>query len=232
MKRTTKKRRRGRKYHLAKIKNLAPAHDLWGERLEASDKTLIIACGALANEITVLIRKNGWSHLKVRYLPAKLHNEPQKITEQLQKNLRNAQNKFSKIYIGYADCGTGGQLDKLLEEFGVVRLPGAHCYEFFSGSKTFSEIVVEEIGSYFLTDFLVKSFESLIWRGMKIDQYPELLQIYFEHYRKLVYLAQTDNPELQTQAQEIAERLKLKYEYRFTGYGELAPALAALSKAD
>jgi hypothetical protein len=222
-------RRRGRNSRKANQDKHTVSLEKWAERLEPSDKILILACGALAKEISALIRLNGWSHLKTRYLPAILHNTPEKITEQLRINLQGAQAKFSRIFIGYADCGTGGKIDSLLDEFDVQRLPGAHCYEFFTGKQTFAEIMEEEIGSYFLTDFLVKAFEKLVWQGMKIDLHPELLPIYFKHYKKLVYLAQSENQELQTQAYEIAGRLGLVYEKRFTGYGELEHSLAALA---
>ena len=223
-------RRRGRKYYQVSSRiPTAPKLDLWAERFEKSDKILVIACGALAKEITALIRMNNWTHLQLRYLPAKLHNEPHNIPQNIRKNLINAQNKFSQIFIGYADCGTGGKLDNLLEEFGVQRLPGAHCYEFFSSNQTFSKMLEEEPGSFFLTDFLVKSFEKLIWQGLKINNHPELLNIYFRHYKRLVYLAQTESQSLQTQAQEIAQSLGLNYLYRFTGYGALTPALSDLT---
>ena len=223
-------RRRGRKFYQvsSRISNETKL-DFWGERFEKSDKILVIACGALAKEITALIRMNNWTHLQLRYLPAKLHNEPNKIPQNIRKNLITAQNKFSQIFIGYADCGTGGKLDNLLEEFGVQRLPGAHCYEFFSSNQTFSKMLEEEPGSFFLTDFLVKSFEKLIWQGLKINSHPELLNIYFRHYKRLVYLAQTESQALQTKAQEIAQRLGLNYLYRFTGYGALTPALSDLT---
>ena len=226
-------RRRGRKYYqvISRIPT-APKLDLWAERFEKSDKILVIACGALAKEITALIRMNNWTHLQLRYLPAKLHNEPNKIPQNIRKNLITAQNKFSQIFIGYADCGTGGKIDNLLEEFGVQRLPGAHCYEFFSSNQTFSKMLEEEPGSFFLTDFLVKSFEKLIWQGLKINNHPELLNIYFRHYKRLVYLAQTESPALQTQAKEIAQRLELNYFYRFTGYGALSPSLSDLTTTD
>ncbi len=222
-------RRRGRNSRKANQDKHTVSLEKWAERLEPSDKILILACGALAKEIAVLIHLNGWTHLKTRYLPAILHNTPEKITEQLRMVLQSSQTKFSKIFIGYADCGTGGKIDSLLDEFDVQRLPGAHCYEFFAGKQTFAEIIKEEIGSYFLTDFLVKAFEKLVWQGMKIDRHPELLPIYFKHYKKLVYLAQSENQELQTQAYEIAGRLGLVYEKRFTGYGELEHSLAALA---
>ena len=222
-------RRRGRKYHkYSSVIRTVPRPDFWAERFGKSDKILVIACGAIAKEITALIRMNNWNHLQLRYLPAKLHNEPHKITQNIRKNLINAQNKFSQIFIGYADCGTGGQLDTLLDEFGIQRLPGAHCYEFFSSTQKFSKLIEEEPGSFFLTDFLVKSFEKLIWQGLKINSHPELLKIYFGNYKRLVYLAQTESKDLQTQAKEIAKKLRLNYFYRFTGYGALTPALSDL----
>ena len=201
----------------------------WTHRLETSDKILILACGALAKEISVLVRLNGWKHLQTRYLPAKLHNTPEKIADELRINLLSAKTKFPKIFIGYADCGTGGSIDSLLEEFNIQRLPGAHCYEFFSSKQTFEEIMEKEIGSFFLTDFLVKAFDKLVWQGMKIDRHPELLEIYFKHYKRLVYLAQAENPTLQTRANQIAKLLGLEFEFRFTGYGELKNSLSALA---
>ena len=223
-------RRLGREYHQNRSGiRTQPKPDFWGKRVEKSEKILVIACGALAKEITALIRMNNWTHLQMRYLPAKLHNEPNKIPKYIRKYLENAQNKFSRIFIGYADCGTGGKLDTLLDEFGVQRLPGAHCYEFFTSTQKFSKMLEEEPGSFFLTDFLVKSFEKLIWQGLKINSHPELLNIYFRHYKRLVYLAQTESKELQTQAQEIAKRLGLSYSYRFNGYGGLSPALSDLA---
>ena len=222
-------RRRGRNSRKANPEKRSVSPEKWAERIEPSDKILILACGALSKEITVLIRLNGWTHLQTRYLPAKLHNVPEKIADELRINLQVAQAKFSRIFIGYADCGTGGKIDSLLEEFKVQRLPGAHCYEFFSEKQTFAEIMEKEIGSFFLTDFLVKAFEKLVWQGMKMDSYPELLPVYFKNYKKLVYLAQVENPALKTHAIEIADRLGLEYEYRFTGYGELEQSLSALA---
>jgi len=226
-------RRSGRKYYQVSSRiRTEPKADILNKKFEKSDKILVIACGALAKEITALIQMNNWTHLQLRYLPAKLHNEPNNIPQNIRKYLVNAQNKFSRIFIGYADCGTGGKLDNLLEEFGVQRLPGAHCYEFFSSTQTFSKMLEEEPGSFFLTDFLVKSFENLIWQGLKINRHPELLNIYFRHYKRLVYLAQTESQALQTQAKEIAQRLELNYFYRFTGYGALSPSLSDLTTTD
>ena len=223
------KRRFGRKYHhhISANRNKQKP-DFWTERFDKSDKILIIACGALAKEITALIQINNWTHLQLRYLPAKLHNEPHKITQNIRKNLMKAKNKFSQIFIGYADCGTGGQLDTLMEEFGVQRLPGAHCYEFFSSTQKFSKLIEDEPGSFFVTDFLVKSFEKLIWQGLKINSHPELLKIYFKNYKRLVYLAQTDSKDLQNQAKQIAKRLGLNYLYHYTEYGALTEALSDL----
>ena len=189
---------------------------------------MILACGALSKEISTLIRINNWSHIETQYLPAILHNSPEKITAELRNFLLNSQANFSKIFIGFADCGTGGKIDSLIEEFGLKRLPGAHCYEFFSGSKLFEKIMEDEPGTFFLTDFLVRTFEKLVWRGLMIDKKPELLNIFFKNYKKVMYLAQTDNPNLQRKAKNISELLKLEYEYRLVGYGQLENSLSYL----
>lgn len=162
-------------------------------------------------------------------MPAILHNSPEKITVELRKFLQDSNAKFSKVFIGYADCGTGGKIDSLIKEFGLQRLPGAHCYEFFSGSITFEDIMEKDPRTFFLTDFLVKSFEKLVWEGLKIDKNPELLHIFFKNYKKLIYLAQTDDIRLQKNAKEISRRLKLEYEYRFVGYGHLKTSLSSLN---
>ena len=199
-----------------------------GEIIGNSNKFLILACGALSKEISTLIRINNWSHIETQYLPAILHNSPEKITAELRKILLNSQANYSKIFVGFADCGTGGKIDSLIEEFGLKRLPGADCYEFFSGSKLFEKIMEDEPGTFFLTDFLVRTFEKLVWRGLMIDKKPELLNIYFKHYKKVMYLAQTDNLILQRKAKNISELLKLEYEYRLVGYGQLENSLSSL----
>ena len=189
---------------------------------------MILACGALSKEISTLIRINNWSHLEIKYLPAILHNSPEKITAELRNILLNSQANFSKIFIGFADCGTGGKIDSLIEEFGLKRLPGAHCYEFYSGSKLFEKIMEDEPGTFFLTDFLVRTFEKLVWQGLMIDKKPELLNIFFKNYKKVMYLAQTDNINLQRKAKNISKLLKLEYEYRLVGYGQLEHSLSYL----
>ena len=166
--------------------------------------------------------------MKTQYLPAILHNSPEKITEELRKILLKSSANFSKIFIGYADCGTGGKIDTLAKEFDLQRLPGAHCYEFFSGSELLDQIMKKEPGTFFLTDFLVKTFEKLVWQGLMIDKKPELLDIFFKNYKKIIYLAQTENYNLQKKAKEISRRLKLEYEYKLVGFGQLEKSLSSL----
>ena len=127
--------------------------------------------------------------------------------------------------MAYADCGTGGLLDKVLQEEKVERLPGAHCYEFFAGSAEFAQMADAEPGTFFLTDFLATHFERLIMHGLGIDRHPELLPIYFGNYRRLVYLAQLESPEKRQAAEAAAQRLGLEFEYRFTAYGGLEHGL-------
>lgn len=190
--------------------------------------TLIIACGALAHEISALQRASGWSALTVQCLPPELHNRPERIAPAVQAQIRANREHYQSIFVAYADCGTGGLLDKVLHEEGVERLPGAHCYEFFAGPRLFAELADAEPGTFYLTDFLLRHFERLVVRGLGIDRHPELQQEYFRNYRKLVYLAQTHTEQAQEAASRIAQRLGLSFEYRFTGYGELGTRLQAV----
>ena len=192
------------------------------------ERTLILACGALAHEIVALIRRHGWDSFSVQCLPADYHNTPDKIPGAVRDRIRELGPDYDHVFVAYADCGTGGQLDRVLEEEGVERLPGAHCYEFFAGSRAFHELAEEEVGTFYLTDFLARHFERLILHGMGLDRHPQLLSMMFGHYRRLVYLAQTENEDLQQRARAAAERLGLEYEYRFTGYGELEDTLTGL----
>jgi hypothetical protein len=190
---------------------------------------LIIACGALAREVVALIRANQWQHMTVQCLPAEWHNTPDKIPDGVRDKIRAARGRFARIFVAYADCGTGGQLDQVLREEGVERIPGAHCYEFFAGAKTFAELADAEPGTFYLTDFLAQHFDRLIYRGLGLDRHPQLMSDYFGNYRRLVYLAQMEEPRLVAKAQEAAKYLGLEFEYRFSGYGDLARALVDLN---
>lgn len=184
-------------------------------------RCLIIACGALAREIICVLREQAWDHVKVTCLPADLHNRPQQIPAAVAAKLAAAKPKYDKLYVAYADCGTGGQLDQVLQEYGAERLPGAHCYSVFAGELQFEALMEAEPGSFFLTDFLVRHFERVMWQGLGLDRHPELLPSYFGHYRRLVYLAQLPTPELESAAQRAASRLGLEYELRVTGLAQL-----------
>lgn len=187
--------------------------------------TLVIACGALAHEIVALRRANNWPHLDVQCLPADLHNRPQLIPDAVRAKIRQFRERYASIFVAYADCGTGGLLDVVLQQEGVERIPGAHCYEFFAGSSAFAALAEAEIGSFYLTDFLLDHFDRLIIRGLGLDRHPELLPVYFGNYRRLVYLAQIEKPGQVQAAQAAADRLGLGFEYRVTGYGELERSL-------
>jgi len=189
--------------------------------------TLIIACGALAHEITALRRANGWNDLDVRCLPAELHNRPEKIPGAVRAAIQTARDRYHSIFVAYADCGTGGLLDAVLREEGVERIPGAHCYEFFATAPVFAALAAGEPGTFYLTDFLLRHFERLVIRGLGLDRHPELVSSYFGNYRKLVYLAQAPNADGENQARAIAQRMGWDFEYVRTGYGTLGTKLAA-----
>lgn len=186
---------------------------------------LIIACGALAHEITALRRANGWSHVDVRCLPAELHNRPERIPAAVRALIQSSRCHYRSIFVAYADCGTGGLLDAVLKEEGVERIPGAHCYEFFATGPVFAALADAEPGTFYLTDFLLRHFERLVIEGLGLDRHPELFSSYFGHYRKLVYLAQAPQPESVAQARAIAARMGLEFEQRMTGYGDLETSL-------
>ena len=194
-------------------------------------RLLVIACGALAHEITALRRANGWDRMEVRCLPAELHNRPEKIPAAVRALIHESRGDFQSIFVAYADCGTGGMLDVVLREEGVERIPGAHCYEFFATAPVFAALADAEPGTFYLTDFLLRHFERLVIRGLGLDTHPELFAAYFGNYRKLVYLAQAPEAGSCGQAREIAGRMGLEFEYRQTGYGTLGVKLAAAVRA-
>jgi hypothetical protein len=171
--------------------------------------------------MVALIEVNGWNHLALECLPAKLHNRPEKIPDAVRDKIATSRGRFDRIFVGYADCGTGGLLDRVLEAEGVERIGGPHCYSFYAGADAFEALHEQEVGSFYLTDYLVRHFETLIIKGMGLDRFPELMEAYFGNYRRLVYLAQTEDEALAEKAKAAADRLGLDYEYRFTGYGEL-----------
>jgi len=199
--------------------NLRPSEEF--EFAKGNGEVLLIACGALAREIVELIEKNRWSAFDVTCLPAKWHNTPQLIPGGVREKIRAAKGRYRKIFVLYGDCGTGGLLDKVLEEEGVERIEGPHCYAFYSGNAAFAAKADDEITAFYLTDYLARHFDKLIWEGLGIAAHPELLPLYFGNYTKVIYLAQTRDARLQMKARAAAAKLGLAYEYRETGYGEL-----------
>ena len=191
--------------------------------------TLVVACGALAREISMLRRVNGWRHLTVQCLPADFHNHPDRIADAVDRKLTAGRGVFESMFVAYAECGTRGRLDAVLDKHGVERLPGDHCYGFFAGRELFAALADEEPGTFYLTDFLVRHFDRLVIRGLGIDRHPELEEAYFGNYRRLVYLAQVEDDRLLNRAKAAARRLHLTFTLRVTGFGELEKGLAAIA---
>jgi hypothetical protein len=187
-----------------------------------SKKTLVIACGALARELLDAKRLNSLDYLDITCLPAIWHNHPEKIPEGVRRKIRSNRKKYDRILCLYGDCGTGGMLDKVLEEEGVERIEGDHCYAFYAQPGAFDALMEEEIGTFFLTDYLVRHFDRLIIQGLGLDRYPQLMSTYFGHYTRVVYLAQMPDAALEKKARLAAERLGLEFDMRITGLGGLA----------
>ncbi|MCO4826400.1 MAG: DUF1638 domain-containing protein [Amylibacter sp.] len=188
-------------------------------------RVLLVACGALAREIVDLKSQNNWDHLDLTCLPAIWHNHPEKITDAVRRAVHKHRDAYEQIFIVYADCGTGGMLQSACDELGVDMVKGPHCYSFFEGNERFAEHSESEITAFYLTDFLARQFDAFIWRPLGMDRHPELVEMYFGHYTKLVYQAQSDDPALTARAQGYADRLGLEFERRFTGYGDLRTTL-------
>jgi hypothetical protein len=191
----------------------------------AAPRVLVLACGAIAREVLAVIELNGWTHVDLRCLPAKLHSTPERIPEAVDAKLTELAGRYERVFVAYADCGTAGALDLVLNRQEVERLPGAHCYGFLAGNDAWAAMHEQEPATFYLTDFLARHFDALVVRALKLDSHPELLPMVFGNYRRLVYLAQTSDPDLARRAEAAAAFLGLEYERRRTGYGELVPSL-------
>lgn len=190
-------------------------------------RILVLACGALAREILALTYQ--FNHIDLQCLPAILHNHPDRIVPAVRTAVAAADG-YERIFLAYADCGTGGGLQAAAEELGLEMLPGPHCYAFFEGTDGFLARAEDEFTAFYLTDFLARQFDAFVWKPLGLDRHPELRDAYFGHYEKLIYQAQTDDPELTIKAEDCARRLGLAFERRFTGYGDLAPAMRRLAR--
>ncbi len=192
-----------------------------------SGRILLIACGALAREILEIKSRNGWDHMALTCLPAILHVHPERITQAVEDAVAKHRDQFDKIYVVYADCGTGGLLQRACEKLGVEMVKGPHCYSFFEGNQAFDARGEDETTAFYLTDFLARQFDAFVWKPLGLDRHPELRDMYFGNYTKLIYQAQIDNPELTERARQCAEKMGLEVERRFTGYGDLETTLSA-----
>ncbi|MCA0872409.1 DUF1638 domain-containing protein [Seohaeicola saemankumensis] len=193
-------------------------------------RILLIACGALAREILDIKATSGWGHIDLTCLPAILHSRPEKIAAAVETAVTRYRGDYDKIYVVYADCGTGGQLQATCDRLGVEMVAGPHCYSFLQGNADFARTSEEEFTAFYLTDFLVRQFDAFVWRALGLDRHPQLRDSYFAHYEKLVYQAQTDDPALTARARACADRLGLAFERRKTGYGDLETTLQRWSE--
>ena len=191
---------------------------------------LIIGCGALAHEVREIIKLNDWDNVRLQCLNADLHNTPKILPAKIKESIDSNINDYSKIFLAYADCGTGGLIDLILKDYDIERLDGAHCYEFYSGSSVFEELSEKEIGTFYLTDFLVKNFDRLVVDGLGIQKYPALKEEYFKNYKNVVYLAQKQDNVLELKARECADYLNLEFSALFTGLNNLENQLSKAMK--
>ncbi|MBO3760425.1 DUF1638 domain-containing protein [Ciceribacter sp. L1K22] len=196
-----------------------------------TEKVRVIACGAIAREVLAVKEANGLAHIELECLPAIWHVYPERIAPALRTKIAEARaDGVDRIFIGYAECGTQGEIDKICLEEGIERIGGPHCYAFFTGTEKFLAECEDEFTAFYLTDLITRQFEAFVIEPLKLDRHPELRDMVFGNYTKIVYLAQTEDPALQEKAKWAADYLKLDYEYRFTGYGDLERELVAASR--
>lgn len=187
-----------------------------------------MACGMLAREVLAVKERLGLDHLELTCLPAEFHFHPDRIAPAIDAAIVKAKAQgHANIFVGYADCGTGGLLDRVCEKHGVARMEGPHCFAFYQGMVAFEAIADDDMTSFYMTDFLCRQFDAFFMKPLGLDRHPELIADFFGNYEKLVYLAQTEDPALEAVARDAARLLGLAYEKRITGYGDLVPALAA-----
>ena len=199
--------------------------------MENKASILVITCSAVAREVNEIKKLGAWAQMDLQSITADLHVTPEKIPQAVADKIDRARDSYDYIFVAYGDCGTSGELDKVLEARGVSRLPGAHCYDFLAGEEIYARLQDEEPGTFYLTDFLARHFERLVIGTLGLDKHPELKSAYFGNYTRLVYLAQTDSDELTEMAQKAADKLGLRFERIFTGTGEMLPALDAAMQA-
>jgi hypothetical protein len=198
--------------------------------MPVSERLLVIACGMIAREVLAVKELNGLDHLELTCLPAEFHYYPDRIAPAMDAAIVEAKQKgYRQIFAGYADCGTGGMLDRVLEKHGVERVAGPHCFAFYQGQAVFDVVGEADMTSFYMTDFLCRQFDAFFMKPLGLDRHPELIKDFFGNYEKLIYLAQTEEPELERVAENAARLLGLAYERRFTGYGDLNGALAEAS---
>lgn len=190
--------------------------------------TLLIACGALGREIVDLIERNRWRHLDVTCVSAQFHHTPHRIPDAVREKIRRNRSRYERMFVIYGDCGTAGELDRVLAEEGVERIEGPHCFSFFEGNDRFAAQAGDDVTTFFLTDFFCRHFERFVWQALGLDRRADMVDFVFGNYRKLVYLAQTRDTDLEARARECAARLGLEYEYRFVGYGDLGTYMDAI----
>jgi Protein of unknown function (DUF1638) len=192
-------------------------------------KPLLIACGALASDLRAVLAQLGLTDaVEIRYLPAPHHSRPERIVPAIREQLAAEDDGERAIVLGYGDCGTGGHLDLLLDEIGerAARLPGDHCYEFMAGSDLFAALHEAEPGTFYLTDFLAKHFDALVWGSLGLDRHPELRDAYFGNYRRIVLLSQTDDPTVEEAGRKAAAMLRLEFEHIHVGRTRFAEAVS------
>lgn len=186
-------------------------------------RTALITCGALGSEVLDIVGKYGWD-VDVIGISARDHLFPERIASDVETRVLRIRDRYDHVIAVIGDCDTYGALDQLLQQYDIERIAGTHCYEWYDGEQ-FASWAEEEPGTFFLTDFLLRTFDATVIKGMGLDRHPELRHDYLRHYRRVLYLAQQPTPILMEKANTISSYLDLPMQVEHTGYGLLETRL-------
>jgi len=198
----------------------------YGKDGAEAPRTIFLACSALGKEVRAIIRKHGW-HADFHPIDARYHLYPSKIEAAVERRLAETDGRYERRVVVYGHCGAQ-RLDSIIAEHpGAVRTVGPHCYEMYGGAD-FRRAVDEEPGTFILTDYLVRAWDKLVVKGLKLDAHPELVGLMFGHYRRMIYYSQEEDAALVAEAGRIARSLGLELMVRHVGYGDLERRLVAI----
>ncbi len=184
-----------------------------------------LACGAVAQDTAALVEQHGWD-ADVHGISSDLHMTPLEIGPAVEEKLKVLVGRYDRVIVVYGDCGTGGRLDAVLDRYPAVRPAGVHCFQWYAGEvyRRFED----DIGIYFLTDWLVTNWDRAVIKGLGLDRFPWLRETYFGNLTRVLFVRQHPDPGREAKAREIAAYMDLPLEIHDLGIEPLDDLLSPL----